>query len=135
MNRGAGQARVHGVAESDMTVQLTFTFSISCRVHQQKAEVDEPEAEIKISGKNINNLRYGDNAALLGVITGDPTCDKVMWKRTVKQGFRTQQVPKAFLSIYPKIRICLFYYFMTFTNSSDINRGLFLTTFLWRKLT
>ena len=29
----------------------------------------------------------------------------------------------------------VFYYFMTFTNSSDINRGLTLTTFLWRKLT
>ena len=27
------------------------------------------------------------------------------------------------LSIYPQIRICLFYYFMTFTNSSDINGG------------
>ena len=27
------------------------------------------------------------------------------------------------LSIYPKTRICLFYYIMTFTNSSDINRG------------
>ena len=135
MNRGAGQARVHGVAESDMTVQLTFTFSISYRVHQQKAELDESEAEIKISGENINNLRYGDNTALLGATTGDPTRDKVMWKRTVKQGFRTQQAPKAFLSIYPKIRIGLFYYFMTFTNSSDINWGLFLTTFPWRKLT
>ena len=64
MNRGAGQARVHGVAESDMTVQLTFTFSISYRVHQQKAELDESEAEIKISGENINNLRYADDTTL-----------------------------------------------------------------------
>ena len=39
------------------------------------------------------------------------------------------------LSFYPKTRICLFYYFMTFTNSSDINGGLSPTTFLWRKLT
>ena len=27
------------------------------------------------------------------------------------------------LSVYPKTRICLFYYFTTFTNSSDINGG------------
>ena len=25
--------------------------------------------------------------------TGDPTHDKVMWKRTVKQGFKTQGAP------------------------------------------
>ena len=46
-------------------MQLTFTFSLSCRVHQQKAELVETEAEIKISGKNINNLRHADNAALM----------------------------------------------------------------------
>ena len=57
-----------------------------------------------------------------GATTGDPTHDKVMWKRTVKQGFRTQGAPQSFLSIYPQTRICLFYYFMTFTDSSDINR-------------
>ena len=28
-----------------------------------------------------------------GATTGDPTDDKVMWKRTVKQGFRTQRAP------------------------------------------
>ena len=26
IDRGAGQGEVHGIAESDMTVQLTFTF-------------------------------------------------------------------------------------------------------------
>ena len=31
--------------------------------------------------------------------------------------------PWTCLSIYPKTKICLFYYFMTFTNSSDINGG------------
>ena len=30
----------------------------------------------------------------------------------------------------PKTRTCLFYYFMTFTNSSDINGGLSPTAFL-----
>ena len=28
-----------------------------------------------------------------GASMGDPTHNKVMWKRTVKQGFRTQQAP------------------------------------------
>ena len=28
-----------------------------------------------------------------GATTGDPTHDKVMWKRTVEQGFRTQRAP------------------------------------------
>ena len=53
------------------------------------------------------------------------------WPRRV----RTRGAPWICLSIYPKTRICLFYYFMTFTNSSDINGGLSLTTFLWRKST
>ena len=49
------------------------------------------------------------------------------------QGWRTNRPPplhRICLSIYPKTRICLFYYFTTFTNSSDINGGLSLTTFL-----
>ena len=37
-------------------------------------------------------------------------------------------------SIYPKTKICLFYYFMAFTNSSNINRGLSLTIFLCKKI-
>ena len=72
---------------------------------------------------------------LPGAAMGDPTHDRVMWKRTVKQELLTQGAPQAFLSIYPKTRICVFYYFMTFTNSSDINKGITLTTFLWRKST
>ena len=49
-------------------------------------------------------------------------------KGKVSQGSRVP--PLVCLSVYPKIRICLLYYFMTFTNSSDINGGLSLTTFL-----
>ena len=51
---------------------------------------------------------------------GDLTHDKVMWKRTVKQGFRTRGPPQTCSSIYPKTRICLSYYFVPFTNSPDI---------------
>ena len=42
--------------------------------------------------------------------------------------------PRICLRVYPKTRICLFYYFTTFTNSSDINRVLSPTTFLCKKI-
>ena len=38
--------------------------------------------------QHIKNQRH-----LPGATTGDPTHDKVMWKRTVKQGFRTLGAP------------------------------------------
>ena len=44
-------------------------------------------------------------------------------------------LPRLSQASTPQTRICLFYYFMTFTNSSDINRGATLITFLWRKST
>ena len=46
--------------------------------------------------KLINMLRERNeskNSYVLGATMGDPTHDKVMCKRTVKQGFRTQQAP------------------------------------------
>ena len=43
---------------------------------------------------------------------------------------QAREAPWTCLSIYPKTKICLFYHFTTFTNSSDINEGLSLTTFL-----
>ena len=49
------------------------------------------------------------------------------------RGMRTWGNPWTCMSIYPQTRICLSYYFMSFTNSSDINRGLSPTTYLWRK--
>ena len=55
---------------------------------------------------------------------GVPTHDKVMRERPDRQGESGLKGPTwTCLSIYPKTRICLFYYFMTFTNSSDINGG------------
>ena len=42
--------------------------------------------------------------------------------------------PRTCLSIYPKTRVCLFYCFMTFTNSSDSHRGLSLTTFSLKEI-
>ena len=69
---------------------------------------------------------------------GFPTHDKVMQESPDGQGesgLKDHPPPQICLSIYPKTRICLFYYFTTFTNSSDINGGLSPTTFLWRKST
>ena len=73
------------------------------------------------------------SGVLPGASTGVPTHDKVMREnpdRQGKSGLEDHPPPRICLSIYPKTRICLFYYFTTFTNSSDINRGLSPTTFL-----
>ena len=34
-------------------------------VHQKNAGLDEAQAEIKIAGRNINNLRYTDDSTLV----------------------------------------------------------------------
>ena len=34
-------------------------------VHQKNAGLDEAQAEIKIAGRNINNLRYTENTTLM----------------------------------------------------------------------
>ena len=71
-----------------------------------------------------------------GASTGVPTHDKVMRESFDGQGESELKAPlppppaPVHLSIYPKTRICLFYYFTTSTNSSDINGGLSPTTFL-----
>ena len=54
-----------------------------------------------------------------------PPMTKVMRREPDRQRrIRPQGTPSICLSIYPKTRICLSYYFVPFTNSSDINRGL-----------
>ena len=58
---------------------------------------------------------------------GHPTHDKVMWKSPDEQVLRTRRIHWTCSSIYPRTRICLSYYFMSFTSSSDISTGLSLT--------
>ena len=80
----------------------------------------------------IDNAECGEPAQEI------PPMTKIMRKRPDGQRWiRTWGTPCTCLSIYPETRICLstVYYIMPFTNSSDINRGLSLTTFLWRKST
>ena len=65
-----------------------------------------------------------------------PPMTKVMRREPDRQRqIRPQGTPWICSSIYPKTRICLSYYFVPFTNSSVINRGLSPTTFLWKKST
>ena len=64
-----------------------------------------------------------------------PPMTKVMRRGSdMQRRIRTQEAPWTCPSIYPKTKICLFHYFTTFTNSSDINGGLSPTTFLYKKI-
>ena len=60
------------------------------------------------------------------------------WQGHVEEPWRARRImaqgtPRICSSIHPKTKVCLSYYFVPFTNSSDINRGLSPTTFLWKK--
>ena len=56
---------------------------------------------------------------------GVPTHDEVMRESSDGQGeSELEGLPsRTCLSVYPKTRICLFYYFMTFTNSLTLTGG------------
>ena len=40
-------------------------FNLYAEYIMQNAELDEAQAEIKIAGRNINNLRYADDTTLM----------------------------------------------------------------------
>ena len=64
-----------------------------------------------------------------------PPMTKVMQRGLICKGESGLKGPSwTCPSIYPKTKICLFYYFTTFTNSSDIKEGLSPTTFLCKKI-
>ena len=44
---------------------VTLLIYLICRAHHEKPGLDEAQAEIKISGRNISNLRYADNTTLM----------------------------------------------------------------------
>ena len=61
---------------------------------------------------------------LLGASMGVPTHDKVMRESPDGQGeSELEGPPWICLSVYPKTRICLFYYFMTFTTPLTFTGG------------
>ena len=45
---------------------VTLRIQLTCRVQiMRNAKLDEAQAGIKIAGRNINNLRYADDATLM----------------------------------------------------------------------
>ena len=44
---------------------VTLSIQLICRVHHVNARLDEVQAGIKISGRNVNNLRYADDTILM----------------------------------------------------------------------
>ena len=51
----------------------------------RNARLDEAQAGIKITGRNINNLRYADDTTLMAESEEEPKTFWWKWKRTVKK--------------------------------------------------
>ena len=51
----------------------------------RNAGLEEAQAEIKIAGRNINNLRYADNATLMAESEEELKSLLMKWKRRVKK--------------------------------------------------
>ena len=69
-----------------------------------------------------------------GTPWADPIHDKVIWRDLTSKAGQDSRDPLDLLEHLPQTRICLSYYFMPFTNSSDIYRGLSPTTFFLGKI-
>ena len=51
----------------------------------RNAGLDEPQTEIKIAGRNINNLRYADDTTLMSDSEEELRASWWKWKRSVKK--------------------------------------------------
>ena len=51
----------------------------------QNAGLDETQADIKIPGRNINNLRYADDTTLMAESKEELKSLLMKWKRRVKK--------------------------------------------------
>ena len=51
----------------------------------RNAGLDEAQAEIKITGRNINNLRYADDTTLMAESEEELRASWWKWKRRVKK--------------------------------------------------
>ena len=51
----------------------------------KNAGLDEAQAEIKIAGRNINNLRYADDTTLMAESEDELRASWWKWKRRVKK--------------------------------------------------
>ena len=45
---------------------VTLLVELLCRVHRENAGLEEAQAGIKIARRNINHLRYSDDATIIG---------------------------------------------------------------------
>ena len=50
----------------------------------RNAGLDEAQAGVRIAGRNINNLRYGDDTTLMAESEGELRKASWKWKRSVK---------------------------------------------------
>ena len=44
---------------------VTLLIKLICRVHHRNARMDEPQAGIKVTWRNINNLRYAGDTTFM----------------------------------------------------------------------
>ena len=56
---------VHGIFQARVLEWVAIAFSIYAEYIMRNAGLDEAQAEIKISGRNINNLRYADDTTVM----------------------------------------------------------------------
>ena len=49
----------------DMAIYCHPPIVLLCRGHHEKCQADDSQAGIKITGRNINNLRYADDTTLM----------------------------------------------------------------------
>ena len=93
----------------------------------------EMSQEKQVDGSQLLSLSLAKTVRTLGRCAGSQRGESHPWQRSWGRGLtgkgeiRTQGTPWTCSSIYPQTRICLSYYFMSFTSSSDISRGLSLT--------
>ena len=65
---------------------LAYLFNLYAEYIMQNAGLDEAQARIKISGRNINNLRYADDTTLMGESEEElKRASWWKWKRRVKK--------------------------------------------------
>ena len=56
---------IHGIFQATVLEWGAIVFSLYAEYIMQNARLDESQAGIKISGRNVNNLRYADDTTLM----------------------------------------------------------------------
>ena len=56
---------VHGIFQARVLEWIAIAFSVNAEYIMWNARMDESQDGIKISGRNINNLRYADDTTLM----------------------------------------------------------------------